>query len=383
MVMSIILNDNKKVREEVSSPRPRIVELDGLRGIAIVAVIIFHYVNNQLVHSQYPIGQALYKIASFGWVGVDLFFVLSGFLIGSILVKEKKSAHYFSTFYLRRLVRIIPNYYFFLIIYALLLFTKVGAQNSFIGGNTFIPLWSYFFMVHNIYMGHVNNMGYEALSVTWSIGIEEQFYIFIPFIVYFIRRTLLPALLLCLIVAAPLLRMSYENWISTYVLPTSRMDSLAFGVLVAWANFQTRFKEVIQQNIKWLMLLLFLIVALCAFLFLIYGDLGTIKHSLFGIIFSLSIVFALTHNKGWYGKFLRNSILRWIGTISYSLYLFHYLILALAHYFISGKENIGIANIRDIGVSIGALFCSLFFAWIVYEKLEKPMVNIGKKFKYS
>lgn len=380
--MSIFSNAINKAPREPAIYQPRIGELDGLRGIAIIVVVIFHYVNNQLVHSEYLLGKALYKITSFGWVGVDLFFVLSGFLIGSILIREKYSKKYFSTFYIRRIVRIVPNYYLFLILYSALLFTRVGSENSFIGGNTTIPLWSYFLMVHNLYMGHLDNMGYEALSITWSIGIEEQFYIFMPFIVYFTRRTILPFLLLCIIMIAPFLRITYNTWVPTYVLPTSRMDSLAFGVLVAWAHFQYNLKAIVQKNLLLLVSAFFVTVLLCAFFFVRYGDLGTIKHSLFGIIFSLLVVFALTYTNSWYAKFLQNPVLRLIGTISYSLYLFHYLILGLAHYIISKKTNIGIANITDVGVTIFALACSFLFAWFVYKKLEIPMVNFGKKFKY-
>ena len=77
----------------------RIPELDGLRGIAILLVLSFHYINNQLIQSENKIGKTLTKLTSFGWVGVDLFFVLSGFLIGSILMRSQSSPKYFTTFF--------------------------------------------------------------------------------------------------------------------------------------------------------------------------------------------------------------------------------------------------------------------------------------------
>ncbi|HKP32089.1 MAG TPA: acyltransferase family protein, partial [Chitinophagaceae bacterium] len=83
-----------------SSPK-RIKELDGLRGIAILLVLSFHYINNQMVNRTDTLSKAITKATSFGWVGVDLFFVLSGFLIGSILIANKLKDNYFRTFYIR------------------------------------------------------------------------------------------------------------------------------------------------------------------------------------------------------------------------------------------------------------------------------------------
>lgn len=378
--MSIFSNGNKY--QSVDASR-RIGELDGLRGLAIILVVVFHYVNNQLVHSENWLGKKLYMATSFGWAGVDLFFVLSGFLIGNILIREKNRSRYFSTFYIRRFVRIVPNYYLLLVIYAFVLSTSVGTDSSFIGENDSVPFWSYFLMVHNLFMGYLENMGYAALSITWSIGIEEQFYLIMPLVIYFTKRSLLPAFFVSLVLIAPVLRMTYQTWVPTYVFLTSRMDSLAFGMLIAWVYIQPNFREIVQKRIAWVVMLFALVTLICVFLFLRYGDLGVIKHSLLGILFSLMLLFALVYNRGGYAKFLRQSFLRWIGTISYSLYLFHYLILGLAHYLISGKGSIGITSIKDIGVSVFALITSILFAWLVYEQMEKPFVRLGKKFNYN
>lgn len=82
----------------------RISQIDGLRAVASLLVVSFHYINNQLTNSQGTIGKFFAKLFSFGWAGVDLFFVLSGFLIGSILISNKKKNKYFSIFYIRRFV---------------------------------------------------------------------------------------------------------------------------------------------------------------------------------------------------------------------------------------------------------------------------------------
>ena len=103
----------------------RIKQLDGLRGLAVLFVVAFHYINNQISNglvdqqSATTFQKILLKATYFGWVGVDLFFVLSGFLIGSILLRNKKSINLFKTFYIRRFVRIIPIYYLLLLVFLL------------------------------------------------------------------------------------------------------------------------------------------------------------------------------------------------------------------------------------------------------------------------
>ena len=161
-------------------------ELDGLRGIAILLVMSFHYINNQLLHTTNPVGTKLAFITSFGWVGVDLFFVLSGFLIGSILIRNKESVNYFSTFYIRRIVRILPNYFLFLLLFFVLSSSPYFSTNYFLTGNNVIPGWSYFLMANNLYMAYLKNLGNDSLSVTWSIGVEEQFYLIFPLVIYFV-----------------------------------------------------------------------------------------------------------------------------------------------------------------------------------------------------
>ena len=170
----------------------RLVAIDGIRGIAILMVVSFHYLNVQLVNSTSTIGKIFSKATYFGWVGVDLFFVLSGFLIGTILLKNKTSKNYFSTFYIRRIVRIIPNYYLLLIIYIVINFFEVFKNDYNLTGNNVIPIWSYFLMVHNFFMAHINNLGNESIVITWSIGIEEQFYLLIPFVLYKMNSRFLP-----------------------------------------------------------------------------------------------------------------------------------------------------------------------------------------------
>ncbi|MEO5684466.1 MAG: acyltransferase [Chitinophagaceae bacterium] len=360
----------------------RIPELDGLRGMAILLVLSFHYINNELIHSTGRLGKVLAKLTSFGWVGVDLFFVLSGFLIGSILIRNTGSSRYFSSFYLRRMVRIIPNYYLLLLIFLVILSVPFFKDNYFLTGNNVIPQWSYFAMLHNFYMAYLENMGNTALSVTWSIGIEEQFYIVFPLVVYFVNYKWLPVILVAAIVAACFLRMGYKSWIPAYVLLPCRMDALSFGALVAWLNHYHDLQVLVKKYFRLLIAVIAADMAACMYLYLKYEDLGPVKNSLFAIVFAIMLVFALTLKESWYGKILRSNILVRIGTISYSLYLFHYLILGLFHHMIGNKQGVGIYNTTDLIIAVIAFIVSIIFSWVVFKFLETPMVNWGRRFKY-
>jgi peptidoglycan/LPS O-acetylase OafA/YrhL len=104
----------------------RVPELDGLRGVAILIVIVYHYVGTG---PKSPPGSVLGIVRDsfrIGWSGVDLFFILSGFLIGGILLDARSSPKYFQTFYLRRVHRILPIYYLLVAVYALAAFLTVG-----------------------------------------------------------------------------------------------------------------------------------------------------------------------------------------------------------------------------------------------------------------
>jgi peptidoglycan/LPS O-acetylase OafA/YrhL len=365
-----------------SNDNRRITQIDGLRGIAILLVISFHYINNQLWYAQSLLGRLICKATSFGWVGVDLFFVLSGFLIGNILIKNRGAKNYFSTFYIRRVVRIIPNYFLAVSVFLIICAIPFFSDNRFLTGDNVIPWWSYYIMVHNNYMAAMNTMGNSANSITWSIGVEEQFYIIFPFIVYFVKDKWLPMLLFLVIVAACIFRMQFKTWVPTYVLLPSRMDSIAFGFLVAYYYQNKNFKSVFQKYSKFFIGIIMLDVLVCAFLYWRFSDLGAIKHSLFALSFAIGLGFALSDKDSLYGRLLQNKLLTWFGTISYSLYLFHYVILGLFHHFANNKDGLVIANGRDVILTIAALITSLILSWTIFKFLETPFVNWGKRFKY-
>ena len=214
--------------------KKRLPELDGIRGCAIMLVLVWHYVQNQL-HPEIGSGLAYFKQAiGFTWSGVDLFFVLSGFLIAGILMDQRRKPHYFRTFYVRRVCRIFPLYYLNLAIFLVMLSWQSGQSAVFapLYGGSEVPLWSYVTFTQNVFMGAHNSAGPGWLAVTWSLAVEEQFYLFLPLIVWFVSRRNLPWVFLWIAGSAVFLRASMPG-LSAYINTPWRADSLMIGALLA------------------------------------------------------------------------------------------------------------------------------------------------------
>lgn len=360
----------------------RIPELDGLRGVAILLVVSFHYLNNQLTESASSLGKIIGKATGFGWIGVDLFFVLSGFLIGNIILRYGHSGSFFKAFYIKRILRIIPNYFLLIFIFLVIAALPYFSNAVFLTHGNIIPGWSYFAMVHNFYMAGFANMGANSMSITWSIGIEEQFYLTFPFILLFIRRKHIPWVLVALIALAPFFRSLYADWVSSYVLIWCRMDALSFGVLGAWLMLDDKAQQLTHKYYQWLLVLLAVDLLIAGFLYAKFGDLGVFKQTFFSVAFLITLLIAINRTGTLLAWAMRIQPLRWVGQISYSLYLFHYIILGLFHFVILDHAYLGLNTTTDVLVTIGATVFSLFFSWLVYISLESPLVNFGKRYKY-
>ena len=219
--------------------RERIPELDGLRGAAILLVLFYHY--GYLT----PHGKAgtfldgLQGSFGMGWAGVDLFFVLSGFLIGGILLDSRTSPRFFRTFYARRFFRIIPLYYIWIGLYFVLTLSALSVFLKPLGGGreqpNIVPI--YMFFLQNMTKNLHSNFGTAWLAHLWSLAVEEQFYLFAPLAVCFVSRKRLVPLLLIAILGAPIARIVVFKISTThsiqYMLTACRADGLSLGVLLA------------------------------------------------------------------------------------------------------------------------------------------------------
>src|SRR4029453_4834670 len=236
-------------RRTSTDERVRIPELDGLRGIAALMVLAWHYIGAIVDPSLGPWAHWLAATLILGRTGVDLFFVLSGFLItGIILGRSRENLPFLGVFYLRRALRILPPYLLLVGIFWMVVWS--GASNPAFNDET--PLWRHLTFTQNCWMADHARWGPGAISVTWSVAIEEQFYLVFPLLMLLVPRRLLPAMLIALAVASVLYRLSVYTGPSAafdaYVSTISRLDGLAVGGLLACAWRQPAIRARLEAN---------------------------------------------------------------------------------------------------------------------------------------
>jgi len=202
-------------------------ELDSLRGIAILLVLLHHF----------TLGSGGARTAMhLGWIGVDLFFVLSGFLITSILLEAKGGRGYFRRFYARRTLRIFPLYYAFLAaVFLLVPHLPLNAAHAAKAASVEGREWTYWLYLGNFEIAGADRFPHAVLGVTWTLAVEEQFYVVWPLVVALLSRRALAGFCAVLFLAAPLCRLAVADgsYLPAYVLPFCRMDALAAGAWLA------------------------------------------------------------------------------------------------------------------------------------------------------
>jgi peptidoglycan/LPS O-acetylase OafA/YrhL len=325
----------------------RIKELDGLRATAILLVVAWHYLGVP------EWGRLLFRIFVFGRIGVDLFFVLSGYLITRILLNTVDSPGYFSTFYRRRAFRILPIYSVMVLIY--LIGLNLGSAPSLFDGS--VPWWSYLVGLQNLWMAAQQTYGAFWLAGTWSLAVEEQFYLIFPVVVLLSGKRL-PQVLVALMVLCPIGRIiayACGDRFGYYVLMPLRADILAVGALIAWAEFTNRSADAAPKVRKVLRVSLVLF-PLFAFVLgaKVNSHMAVWGHTYLGALFG-SILFTVVQNRGSRAiAFLRTRPAMFFAKISYALYLIHGGVLALTFmafqlpHTISTPQGAALTALRDI-----------------------------------
>ena len=308
-----------------------LVALDGLRALAVIAVIVFHARNNVAPSA---LGHAYAWIAIAGWVGVDLFFVLSGFLITGILLDSKPRPRYFRNFYIRRTLRIFPLYYAVLVLALLVGPVVFGDRDP---GVRFILheqgwLWTYMTNVEVLrHDGMLYTSDWLSLTHMWSLAIEEQFYLVWPLLVYLLPRRALVVVASAIVVLAPLGRwMLLEHGVSpeaTYEWTTSHLDALAVGSLLAvLVRARPDAVRVVTRALGLIGVAGVLVVIAHAHRlelderWLQIGGLSALALGFGGVVL---------YAAGGGARWLTHPALVAIGTYSYGIYIFHALLLPL------------------------------------------------------
>jgi len=205
----------------------RIPALDGVRGLAILFVLVMHSLYIGPHFGLDVMNHPYARVAWLGWSGVDVFFVLSGFLITGILVRSKGGSRYFRNFYIRRALRIFPLYY---LVIVLLLYVLERKPVS-VGGQL-----AHLLYYQNFYYVLAPGASFDAARhVTWSLAIEEQFYLLWPAVVLLTSVRMLRIVCVVTIIAAVALRLSLVDagFHGTHFLTPCRLDALAWGALFA------------------------------------------------------------------------------------------------------------------------------------------------------
>lgn len=352
--------------------------LDGIRAVAIILVMLFHF----------------YFLLEVGWIGVQLFFVLSGYLITSILLESKDSSLplYLKRFYWRRSLRIFPLYFLYLGAVGLL-FIIAKQPPDFISKLPYLLVYNYnhYPLFHSIAID-------TTFTHFWSLSLEEQFYLVWPIIIFYSNNRSLQYLLVAIIFLCPIARYLSFEWLQAnnypsadlgqivYRLTTSQLDGFAFGALIPLFKLKT--SEILSSRISIISSILF--VLLGAFnLFTTNIPLSSLGYMNGGVenyqyiwsytiinFFSLGLILAAISTSGlsWLKKILEQSVFIQIGKVSYGMYVYHWIFLAAyrktIHPFIGYRP-----------LSFIVYLVSIFIiSWLSFRFFENYFINLKGKY---
>ena len=349
-----------------------IPQLDGIRGLAVLAVMASHLMPYVL-----PPRQSLAaRLFSQGVLGVDLFFVLSGFLITGILVDTRKNQKFFLDFYARRVLRIWPLYFFYVFL-AFRIFPLIRPE--FVAPLAAPHPWlPYIFFLQNFFTGP--HYGFLFLGITWSIAVEEQFYLLWPFLVRYCRASSFTILLLAILGLEPALRFSLfrlgmvDN-ASIFTNVFCRLDGLAAGSLLAIYIRSARFNPARLQRFWQAAIPL----GVLGFAAAIHSP--SLRYS-FPALGSAGFIGAAMYSRSTgLRKFLQFPPLLYTGRISYGLYLLHILAFSLARKIFSWySPALPDSPLMAATFCLAATAVVYLMATVSWHILERPVLSLKKYF---
>lgn len=363
----------------------RIPELDGLRGLAISMVLLYHYIQLSWVTRPGSFAGKLQHAMGLGWTGVDLFFVLSGFLIGGILLDARSATNYFEVFYTRRFFRIVPLYAIVVLGFPSLISVLTATTHgdfTWFGRNT-LPWYSYWAFAQNFWMAHTEQFGTLTLAVTWSLAVEEQFYLTLPFVVRWLDNQQLMKFVRMGIYTAPLLRIGLalvypHNWVAPFVLMPCRADALLLGVLAAMLLRDISWRERFQRNHSFSILIPVLslgMIALAIWAFTSYHPImQSLGYTWVALFYTNILAYSLIRPSSVLRRVLRAKWLGWLGGRAYGVYLLHELILGVLFGLIWHCEPT-ITGGYTLLTTLAALALTLVIADFSWRYFEYPLVR--------
>lgn len=386
---------------DIPEGRGRIPALDGMRGLAVGLVLMIHLFGFPFfflgVLNPTGFDEAWLRVARSGWIGVDLFFVLSGFLITGILYESKGPVlAYFRNFYARRVLRIFPAYYALLFVLFLLLPVVITAESATVEAirqNQFW-FWTYLVNVQRFFVSAAPPGTQYLTGHLWSLSVEEQFYIIWPMFVLVLQRKYLITASLLAIGGALLLRFTLFRYgeassLGLYTFTPARMDTLAIGALIAL---------LVRDPAACRRLAVFAwpvaAVSFCgiAILFLVRDGLApadpwvtVLGLSIIGIFFgSFFTGVILSPPSGRINRLLSQPVMTWLGRYSYAIYLIHFPVvnLMLRHttFYNSFPEVFGSVVPRAIAFGMISTAITFALALLSWRLIESPFLKLRSKF---
>lgn len=351
--------------------------LDGLRGVAIILVLLLHF---------FPFYPFSY-FSSFGWIGVDLFFVISGFLITGILYDTKREKSFYRNFIIRRVLRIFPLYYLVLAIFFLI------DKLSFLPEYKYYPysqltLWTYTSNINMAIYGAAKSGLRVYLEHFWSLAIEEQFYLFWPFCIMLFRTKNIIRISVLFVLFSVILKNLHPDYPFSYFFTFSRLEGLLIGALIA---------ILIRKNKQVLEKLVFPVLIFSSIAILVTiitkrsmsnGDICFIRYGYTLIDLFFGCILTLSFATSWLGKainlLLKSKILTFFGKYSYGIYVYHWILFSILH---TQLENVpsyqSDSFITKIIMSVSCLVMTICLSLFSYHYYESVFLELKSRFTSS
>jgi peptidoglycan/LPS O-acetylase OafA/YrhL len=385
--------------------------LDGLRGLAIALVLLYH--TTHYGYASGPFETALTLLPSLGWSGVDLFFVLSGFLITGILLRARESPTYYRAFYARRVLRIFPLYYatlafFLLLVPRLDLFAPAhhlwtpGVERH---------AWPYWLFLSNFDAGWTGVWRHHTLAITWSLAIEEHFYLLWPWLVRRLDARRLLAACAAIFAGAFALRVALTLGgappLAAYAWTPCRLDALATGAAIAVVAREPARLAALARAAR-----LALPAALAAFLasfawvrwaaapiaagappdaiaaqalgYTTHPWMRTVGYTLLCIVYGALLVWLIAApTASRRVRLFEHRALCALGQYSYALYLFHYFVALLTLEVLAPARHPDQFVTVQLAFWLLAIGASLLAARASWVLLEEPLLRLKRRFPYQ
>jgi peptidoglycan/LPS O-acetylase OafA/YrhL len=372
----------------------RILELDGVRGLAILLVLCTHIFKRADYLTENQILHLISAPTRIGWIGVDLFFTLSGFLITGILLRTREDSNYFKNFYVRRILRIFPLYYILvggLLIFLPQLDTEAGARTQ--------AFWPVYMLYQQNWL-HVFRVEPSLFLVpTWSLAIEEQFYLIWPTVVYFFKPRMLIFLSIGIVLFSLLIRiimmLMQSTFTSVFPVPEffyygsiTRFEGLALGSLIA-ILFETA--DIWKQKMaRWAWPVLIFSAGLFIWIAVLAGTDNPVSskvtavwgYSLIALVSGALIVLVTTQpEQSLIRRIFKTRVMAFFGKYSYAMYLIHapFISLLLEYMWNTGRRS-SIMWLSYIVISFAGTILLSLLSW---NLLEKRMLALKKHFEYQ